>query len=468
MRVIDHRHFKRVHGNQRRWPRYLLIGTGVVLGVFVLANLIMGFMYRNKVLPNYYLGAVSVGDIPFDQLDNKVSLKKVLPEHVSLTKDDKKQEPSPLELGVTVDWQASRENLKRARSWLPMASLFGNRTVPVELKVNTEQFNAAIANLNPHFAKEALPERVVFNGTAFAIAASEDGYQLDGEQLKSQLLAMLEDGEHSLTVPTQSTTSDNPTGQLTGELTKLQKQLATKLTYVVDGQAKQPTAGDIGKWFVPEGQTMALSEDKIKEYIVSLSSAAYNTTDAAAAARYVLSQAREQTFVLGTTQTPKKYTYCTAVKGVSTAELPGLRAKVAATLGEPRGWNAGGKIAFNRVDSNCDFTVWLSAPSFMTSFGGVCDSYYSCRSGRNVVINFDRWQGATDPWNAAGGSLEDYRVMVTNHETGHWLGFGHAFCPGAGQPAPVMQQQSISLQGCTFNPWPTASELAAAKSARGL
>jgi hypothetical protein len=104
----------------------------------------------------------------------------------------------------------------------------------------------------------------------------------------------------------------------------------------------------------------------------------------------------------------------------------------------------------------------------MTSFGGVCDSYYSCRSGRNVVINFDRWQGATDPWNAAGGSLEDYRVMVTNHETGHWLGFGHAFCPGAGQPAPVMQQQSISLQGCTFNPWPTASELAAAKSARGL
>jgi hypothetical protein len=49
--------------------------------------------------------------------------------------------------------------------------------------------------------------------------------------------------------------------------------------------------------------------------------------------------------------------------------------------------------------------------------------------------------------------------MVINHEVGHFIGFGHASCGGAGQPAPVMQQQSISLQGCKFNPWPTASEL---------
>jgi len=48
--------------------------------------------------------------------------------------------------------------------------------------------------------------------------------------------------------------------------------------------------------------------------------------------------------------------------------------------------------------------------------------------------------------------------MLINHEVGHWFGFEHKDCEGPGQPAPVMRQQSIDLQGCTFNPWPTNEE----------
>ena len=55
--------------------------------------------------------------------------------------------------------------------------------------------------------------------------------------------------------------------------------------------------------------------------------------------------------------------------------------------------------------------------------------------------------------------MRDYRHMVVNHEMGHWLGSGHQYCGGIGQPAPVMQQQSIDLQGCAFNPWPLDWEL---------
>jgi hypothetical protein len=75
------------------------------------------------------------------------------------------------------------------------------------------------------------------------------------------------------------------------------------------------------------------------------------------------------------------------------------------------------------------------------------------------VLNFDRWIGASPSWNAAGGSLDEYRSMLINHETGHRLGFSHRQCTGAGNPAPVMQQQSISLNGCTFNAWPSQPEL---------
>ena len=151
-------------------------------------------------------------------------------------------------------------------------------------------------------------------------------------------------------------------------------------------------------------------------------------------------------------------TYDVTTKGVVTANLAEFKQQANATLNDQRGWARVG-ATFQEVASGGQFTLVLSEASQLPTFSEGCGEYYSCNAGRFVIINQDRWLGATDPWNNAGGSLRDYRHMVVNHETGHWLGHGHEFCGGAGQAAPVMQQQSISLQGCTFNPWPLASEL---------
>jgi hypothetical protein len=150
--------------------------------------------------------------------------------------------------------------------------------------------------------------------------------------------------------------------------------------------------------------------------------------------------------------------YEVTTKGAITASLAEFRAQANATLNDGRGWSRLG-VTFQEVQSGGAFTLVLSEASQMTSFSSGCGVDYSCRAGRFVIINQDRWQGATPSWNNAGGSLRDYRHMVVNHETGHWLGHGHANCSGAGQPAQVMQQQSIDLQGCAFNAWPTAGEL---------
>jgi hypothetical protein len=151
-------------------------------------------------------------------------------------------------------------------------------------------------------------------------------------------------------------------------------------------------------------------------------------------------------------------TYDVSTKGVITASLAEFKTQANATLNDGRGWSRLG-VSFQEVASGGAFTLVLSEASQMTSFSSGCGVDYSCRAGRYVIINQDRWQGATPSWNNAGGSLRDYRHMVVNHETGHWLGHGHASCSGAGQPAQVMQQQSIDLQGCSFNAWPTAGEL---------
>lgn len=151
-------------------------------------------------------------------------------------------------------------------------------------------------------------------------------------------------------------------------------------------------------------------------------------------------------------------TYDVSTRGVITADFAAFKTLANETLNDGRGWSRMG-VRFAEVASGGQFTLVLSEAAQVPSFSPGCDSTYSCAVGRYVIINQDRWQGATASWNQAGGSLRDYRHMVVNHETGHWLGHGHPSCPGPGQLAPVMQQQSISLQGCSFNPWPIASEL---------
>nr|WP_237447631.1 DUF3152 domain-containing protein [Nocardioides flavescens] len=151
--------------------------------------------------------------------------------------------------------------------------------------------------------------------------------------------------------------------------------------------------------------------------------------------------------------------YSVETRGRITARLGEFRTQAQATYDDPRGWRSAG-IEFRRVARGGAFTLVLSQASLLPSFSPVCSSMWSCRAGRFVVINQDRWLGASPAWNAAGLALRDYRHMVVNHETGHWLGLGHASCPGPGQLAPVMQQQSKGLQGCRFNPFPTTGEIA--------
>ncbi len=132
-------------------------------------------------------------------------------------------------------------------------------------------------------------------------------------------------------------------------------------------------------------------------------------------------------------------------------------AAVEATLGDPRSWGSGGRMAFQRVDATApgayDFRVTLVSPGSMERYcpGVGTGGYTSCRYGERAVINLARWETAVPHYD---GDVATYRQYVVNHEVGHSLGNGHRPCPGPGQPAPVMQQQTLGLDGCTRNAWP--------------
>lgn len=154
------------------------------------------------------------------------------------------------------------------------------------------------------------------------------------------------------------------------------------------------------------------------------------------------------------------FTYDVTTRGSIIADFVEFESQANQTLNDARGWARLG-VSFQEVDSGGDFTLVLSEAGQVPSFSSGCSVDWSCRVGRYIIINQDRWLYASDAWNQSGGSLRDYRHMVVNHETGHWLGHDHNFtgCSVTGQLAPLMEQQSIDLQGCSFNPWPLDSEL---------
>jgi hypothetical protein len=132
-------------------------------------------------------------------------------------------------------------------------------------------------------------------------------------------------------------------------------------------------------------------------------------------------------------------------------------AAVDKTLGDPRSWVAAEQFRLQRVPraSGAEFTVFLASAATsekMCARGGMrTEGYTSCRMAGQVVINLDRWQQAIPDY---GAPLVTYQAYAINHEVGHQLGQGHEACPGPGKLAPVMQQQTYGLKGCTANAWP--------------
>jgi hypothetical protein len=153
--------------------------------------------------------------------------------------------------------------------------------------------------------------------------------------------------------------------------------------------------------------------------------------------------------------------YEVAAKGEVDSDMAAFAAAVARYLSDPLGWPGAG-VAFEQVESGGQITLWLAEPSTVPSFSSICTSNLSCSIGPDIIINELRWNEGALPGAMQGVPLDDYRKMVVNHEVGHWLGHHHhSPCPGPGELAPLMMQQSKGLDGCVFNPYPLPSELSA-------
>jgi hypothetical protein len=122
------------------------------------------------------------------------------------------------------------------------------------------------------------------------------------------------------------------------------------------------------------------------------------------------------------------------------------------TLNDPRSWGGDGSMSFARTDGAAHIRVVLASPTKVDQMCAPLYTHgdYSCGHNGYAAINYTRWVQGTEEF----PDLTVYRHYVVNHEMGHLLGRQHVSCPGAGQLAPAMQQQSIRVAPCIPNAWP--------------
>lgn len=164
--------------------------------------------------------------------------------------------------------------------------------------------------------------------------------------------------------------------------------------------------------------------------------------------------------------------------GVDTASMGGddaFSAMVDATLTSPKSWIHDPRYRFEHVTSADDPTMHIQLTSVDTTHelcGHELAMETSCfySLGNRVLVNNARWIRGATPFQ---GDLGSYRQYLINHEVGHGIGYAnHEPCGADGELAPVMMQQTLSLNNselhsfdptevypddnltCLYNPWP--------------
>lgn len=156
--------------------------------------------------------------------------------------------------------------------------------------------------------------------------------------------------------------------------------------------------------------------------------------------------------------------YSVEVEGGLPVSSPEFARTVMTVLTDRRGWQTEDGVRLVPVSPQqlasgvaVDVRVTLASPSPTARLCAplnVTIQQVSCWNGSRSVLNLTRWMHGSETF---GRDLADYRTYLISHEVGHGLGHGHVSCPARGRPAPVMVQQTKSLEGCTASPWPTGA-----------
>ena len=132
---------------------------------------------------------------------------------------------------------------------------------------------------------------------------------------------------------------------------------------------------------------------------------------------------------------PRVYRYSVQGRG-NVSDLEAFAAAAAETYADPRGWNRGGTVRFERVASGGDFTLWLAAAGLVAiAFRGA--AFFTMNSmGRSAAL----------PFVAYGLPLSAILLFSWLLITGRQLRVPQRFVDGASSAFASFERRRLALQ----------------------
>lgn len=161
-----------------------------------------------------------------------------------------------------------------------------------------------------------------------------------------------------------------------------------------------------------------------------------------------------------TAKTGRVVTYRLTIEGGMHADTKAVASTLGAALLDRRGWQGVDHVKFVQVTpaqladgKKATMTITVASPHQVDKLCAPLPTHggTSCATGQHVILNYKLWARGVSYFK---GDVAAYREYMVNHEVGHALGHGHQLCSKPGAYAPVMQQQTLGLQGCKAWPWP--------------
>ena len=125
--------------------------------------------------------------------------------------------------------------------------------------------------------------------------------------------------------------------------------------------------------------------------------------------------------------------YSVSVEAATGLDPEAVAGEVDAILADARSWIAEGTRRFARVGpARAQLEIIVATPPTVDRLCAplATAGYLSCRQGRRVIMNADRWAGAVPFWTAG---IAEYRAYLVNHEVGSLPRPRSPLLPGAGR-----------------------------------